>query len=632
MKSKMKTFYISSVALSLMISAGTFGISYGSSSDGFQDEFNLEECTLSPNGANDYFFLEPGYELVLEGVDEGEEVVLIITVLEQTKEVDGTETRIVEERESADGELVEVSRNFFAICVETGDIFYFGEEVDDYEDGEIVSHEGEWEAGVNDARAGLIVPGNPEVGMKYYQEVAPSVAEDRAEVLSLSEELETPAGDFEDVLKVEETTPLEPGVEEYKFHAPGVGLIQDGPLQLTEYMLPDSAISGSSDDGFQDEFNLDECEMSSTGKNNYFFLQPGYQLTLEGEEDREEVQLILTVLSETKVVDGIETRIVEERESVDGELVEISRNFFAICTETGDVFYFGEEVVDYEDGKIVGHEGEWEAGVDEARAGLIVPANPEVGMKYYQEIAPGVAEDRAEIISLNEVVNTPAGRFNKVLQVEESNPLEGNEKEYKFHAPGIGLIQDEDLKLVKYVLPEAEDGDSMADERMDRRKAIAARESGEQIHQRHMQASPASRGEYTPGLDYALEASGATSGETNEEATLVMDISVWKSNGAVVIMDVIGGTVNVGNQDYDIHVGYALYSIQHNVFRSAALAVGEDGDVLALRLYGTSLSDVKLATPAGGTPVGLAFEGDRNLLGGWTLEMDGAIQQLDGIS
>jgi hypothetical protein len=81
----------------------------------------------------------------------------------------------------------------------------------------------------------------------------------------------------------------------------------------------------------------------------------------------------------------------------------------------------------------------------------------------------------------------------------------------------------------------------------------------------------------------------------------------------------------VGNQEYDIHVGYALYSIQHNVFRTAALAVGEDGDVLALRLYGTSSSDVELAKAAGGAPVELAFEGDRNVLGGWTLEMDGAI-------
>lgn len=391
---------------------------------------------------------------------------------------------------------------------------------------------------------------------------------------------------------------------------------------------------GSIDEEWQSEFNLEDCELSPTGENSYFFLQPGYQLTLEGEEDGEAVRLIVTVLNETKTVDGIETRVVEERESVDEELVEVSRNYFAICTETNDIFYFGEEVDDYEDGEIVSHEGEWEAGVDDARAGMIIPANPVVGMKYYQEIALGVAEDRAEIISLNEVVDTPAGRFNKVLKVEETNPLEGNEKEYKFHAPGIGLIQDADLKLVKYVLPEVEEEDAdddnqAADPRMEKRKAQVAKESGEQIHQRHMQASPASRGEYTPGLDYTLEAAGVASGETEQDATLTMEVSVWKSNKAVVIMDVVGGTVTVGDEEYDIRVGYALYSIQHNVFRSGALVVADNGDVFALKLDGTSMAAMRLATTPDGEPVELAFDGNaqpRNSLDGWTLVLDGTLQ------
>jgi hypothetical protein len=392
---------------------------------------------------------------------------------------------------------------------------------------------------------------------------------------------------------------------------------------------------GSSGDEWQDEFNLDDCELSSTGKNSYFFLQPGYQLTLEGQEDGENVHLIVTILNDTKIVDGIETRVVEERESIDGELAEISRNYFAICTETGDIFYFGEEVDDYEGGKIVSHEGEWLAGENDARAGMIIPANPQLGMKYYQEVAPGIAEDRAEVVSLDEVVDTPAGQFENVLKVEETNPLEGNEKEYKFHVSGIGLIQDADLKLVSYVLPEAqdEDGEVMTDEQrqqMEKRKAIVAKESGEKIHQRHMQASPASRGEYSPGLDYTLEASGTASGETEEDATLAMAISVWKSNGAVVILDVVGGTVTVGGEEYDIKMGYALYSIRHNVFRSAALAMADNGDMFALKLHGTSEgADVELATIAGGEPVELAFDGNaqfRNSPDGWVLELDGTLQ------
>ena len=89
---------------------------------------------------------------------------LVITVLNETKVVNGTETRVVEERESEDGELVEISRNYFAVCEPANDIFYFGEDVDDYENGEIVSHGGAWLAGANEYKAGMIMPGKVEVG------------------------------------------------------------------------------------------------------------------------------------------------------------------------------------------------------------------------------------------------------------------------------------------------------------------------------------------------------------------------------------------------------------------------------------------------------------------------------------
>jgi hypothetical protein len=111
--------------------------------------------------------------------------------------------------------------------------------VDFYEDGVVTSHEGAWLSGVADARPGIIIPSDPEVGYKYYQEIAPDVAEDRAEIISLDEVVITPAGTFDNVLKVEETTPLEPGVTEFKYHAPGIGLIQDAELKLINYTLPE---------------------------------------------------------------------------------------------------------------------------------------------------------------------------------------------------------------------------------------------------------------------------------------------------------------------------------------------------------------------------------------------------------
>ena len=91
--------------------------------------------------------------------------------------------------------------------------------------------------------------------------------------------------------------------------------------------------------------------------------------------------------------------------------------------------------------------------VKTAKAGMIMPDKVEVGLEYYQEIAPGVAEDRAEIVSVNDTLDTPAGTFEQVLKTEETNPLKPGEKEFKFYALGIGLIQDEAIKLVKYTKP-----------------------------------------------------------------------------------------------------------------------------------------------------------------------------------
>lgn len=202
--------------------------------------------------------------------------------------------------------------------------------------------------------------------------------------------------------------------------------------------------------GWQDTFNLENCDLSPSGANDYFILEPGYQLILEGQEDGEEIQLKITVLDETKTVNGTEAGIVEEIETEGGEVVEISRNWFVVCKPSNDIFYLGEEVDIYEDGKIVDHEGAWEAGVNDARHGLIMSGTPEIGMKYYQEIAPGVAEDRAEIVALDKTLDTPVGKFEKVLETEETNALKPDEKESKFYAPGIGLIQEESLMLVKH--------------------------------------------------------------------------------------------------------------------------------------------------------------------------------------
>jgi hypothetical protein len=197
---------------------------------------------------------------------------------------------------------------------------------------------------------------------------------------------------------------------------------------------------------YQDEFGISQCKLSTTGRNEYFILEPGYQLVLEGGGER----LQITVLDETKTVAGVLTRVVEEREWNGDRLKEVSRNYFAICEQTKDVFYFGEEVDNYKNGRVDNHNGTWLAGVNGNKPGLIMPGTPKRGMKYYQEIAPGVAMDRAEIESLEETCTTPAGSFKRCMKVKEGSAIELFAKEYKYHAPGIGLVRDEDLQLVRY--------------------------------------------------------------------------------------------------------------------------------------------------------------------------------------
>lgn len=191
---------------------------------------------------------------------------------------------------------------------------------------------------------------------------------------------------------------------------------------------------------WRDTFPVDKARLADTGRNSYFVLEPGYKLEYEHGRST----LTVTVLSETKVVDGVRTRVVEERETAKGALTEISRNYFAIDPASGDVYYFGEEVDNYRNGKLVGHEGSWLAGVKGARFGLFLPGKPVVGDRFYQEIAPRLAMDRVEVTGTDETVTTPAGVFQHCLSLKETTPLEPGVS-HKAFAPGIGLVKDDEF-------------------------------------------------------------------------------------------------------------------------------------------------------------------------------------------
>jgi hypothetical protein len=99
---------------------------------------------------------------------------------------------------------------------------------------------------------------------------------------------------------------------------------------------------------------------------------------------------------------------------------------------------------------MVSHEGAWRAGIDGARPGILVPGSPMIGQRHFQEIAPGVALDRSEVVAILDSFEVEAGEFNDVLFVFETSGLDPNDETLKHYAPGIGLIKDADVELVEF--------------------------------------------------------------------------------------------------------------------------------------------------------------------------------------
>ena len=199
----------------------------------WQTEFRVSRQTLGTKGANPYFPLQPGDRWSYRHGKNTETV----TVLEETRTIDGVECRVVEDREMKDGRPSEVTRDYYAIDSATNDVYYMGEEVDEYSGGKVTGHAGSWLSGEKGAKFGLMMPGKPVVGLRFYQEQAPRVGMDRVEIVAVNETVATPAGNFRDCVHARETTPLEKGVTDHKWYAAGVGPVKDAEMVLTSYEI-----------------------------------------------------------------------------------------------------------------------------------------------------------------------------------------------------------------------------------------------------------------------------------------------------------------------------------------------------------------------------------------------------------
>jgi hypothetical protein len=179
------------------------------------------------------------------------------------------------------------------------------------------------------------------------------------------------------------------------------------------------------------------------GVDNLLFpLVLGTRYVYQGGEETIEV----TVTDGTKQILGVTTIVVRDVVSVGGEIIEDTYDWYA-QDKAGNVWYFGEDTKEYEGGQLVSTEGSWEAGVDGAKPGIVMHATqPTIGAPYRQEYYACEAEDMAEVVSLNESVTVSYGSFDNCLQTRDFTPLEPGVSEYKYYAPGVGLVLEVNAK------------------------------------------------------------------------------------------------------------------------------------------------------------------------------------------
>jgi hypothetical protein len=187
--------------------------------------------------------------------------------------------------------------------------------------------------------------------------------------------------------------------------------------------------------------DLDPAEFTADVTNPWFPLEPGTRWTYrETTEDGEVVQVVVTATSVTRrIANGVTARVVRDTVTLNGEIIEDTIDWYA-QDQAGTVWYLGEDTAEFEDGELTTREGSFEAGVDGAQAGVIMPASPEVGVTYRQEYYEGEAEDHGEVLALGQRASVPAGAYDDLVQTADTTPLEPDVLEHKYYASGVGLV------------------------------------------------------------------------------------------------------------------------------------------------------------------------------------------------
>jgi hypothetical protein len=162
----------------------------------------------------------------------------------------------------------------------------------------------------------------------------------------------------------------------------------------------------------------------------------------ETDQEGADQRVVVTVTNKTKqIANGVEARVVRDvvTDRKTGEATEITDDWYA-QDKDGNIWYMGEATAEYENGKLVTRAGSFEAGVDGAQPGIIMPAEQQVGQAYRQEYYKGEAEDEGAVLSLDAQAEVPAGHYADALMTQDTNPLEPKVFELKFYAKGVGPV------------------------------------------------------------------------------------------------------------------------------------------------------------------------------------------------
>jgi len=204
---------------------------------------------------------------------------------------------------------------------------------------------------------------------------------------------------------------------------------------------------------------INPADFSPNVTNPLFPLVPGRGVVYTGTKDEKSALNLVLTTSRTKVIDGVTTRVVEDRLYLDNVLEERTSDYYA-QDRCGNVWYFGEDTAELDrNGHVVDTEGSFHAGVDGAQPGVFMQNQPKVGLHFRQEWYRGQAEDTFSVISLDTRVTVPAGSFRHALLTRETTALEPGIVDHKQYVKGIGEVEEVTVKgpREKFVLVEVID-------------------------------------------------------------------------------------------------------------------------------------------------------------------------------